>query len=465
MNGTNSLAGNLTERLTVSPGSTARIPTRTPATDAKAVTRRSLYQHYPQSYPTTRLSHAGGQEQASATVVVGEAPRRTEEQPAQTTGNRTSAQTSQRVLPRVVIPANRTAASLSAPRSTAVPQPLTGVTLVVLIPAYKPDERLAELVTRLLGARRDCAVLVVDDGSGQQYAPFFAAARAHGAQVVSYPVNQGKGQALRTGLAHAAATWPEADVVCADADGQHTPSDIEAVAARVRETGHITLGVRRFTGPVPLRSRIGNDVTALLFRGATGWRLGDTQTGLRGYPAGHLSWLQSVPGDRYEYELSTLLRAHELGLAVEQVEIATVYEPGNTSSHFRPLQDSARIYAPLLRFIGASLASFGIDWLGVMVIFAMTGNLLAAVVGARLISGTANFFMNRRVFRARRGTVTRTALRYVALALSLLAASYLMLKALTVIGIPLGIAKILGDGAIYAASYVAQRRLVFKERG
>ena len=301
-------------------------------------------------------------------------------------GTDTALQTSPRVLPRVIAPANRTSVNWSAgnrtaPRVGGAPRPRATVTLVVLIPAYKPDERLAALVARLRGARRDCAVLVVDDGSGPQYAPFFSAARARGAQVVSYPVNQGKGQALRTGLAHAAATWPDADVVCADADGQHTPSDIEAVAARVRETGHMTLGVRRFTGPVPLRSRIGNDVTALLFRGATGWRLGDTQTGLRGYPAGQLTWLQEVPGDRYEYELSALLRAHELGMAVEQVEITTVYEPGNTSSHFRPVQDSARIYAPLLRFMGASLASFGIDWLGVMVIFAMTGNLLAAVVG------------------------------------------------------------------------------------
>lgn len=389
-------------------------------------------------------------------------------------GTHTALQTSPRVLPRIVVPANRTAVNRTAGNrfvgnetttwTGGERRPRAAVTLVVLVPAYKPDERLAVLVARLCGARRDCAVLVVDDGSGPQYAPFFSAARARGAEVVSSPVNRGKGQALRTGLAHAAATWPDADVVCADADGQHTPSDIEAVAARVRETGHMTLGVRRFTGPVPLRSRIGNDVTALLFRGATGWRLGDTQTGLRGYPAGQLAWLQEVPGDRYEYELSALLRAHELGMAVEQVEIATVYEPGNTSSHFRPVQDSARIYAPLLRFMGASLASFGIDWLGVMVIFPMTGSLLAAVVGARLVSGTANFFMNRRVFRAQRGTVARTAVRYAVLAVSLLAASYLMLKALTAVGIPLGIAKVLGDGAIYVASYVAQRRLVFRER-
>ena len=201
-------------------------------------------------------------------------------------GTDTALQTSPRILPRVIVPANRTTANRTAgnrfvgnettTRTGGERRPRTAVALVVLIPAYKPDERLAVLVARLRGARRDCAVLVVDDGSGPQYAPFFSAARTRGAEVVSSPVNQGKGQALRTGLAHAAATWPEADVVCADPDGQHTPSDIEAVAARVRETGHMTLGVRRFTGPVPLRSRIGNDVTALLFRSATGWKLSDT---------------------------------------------------------------------------------------------------------------------------------------------------------------------------------------------
>lgn len=359
-------------------------------------------------------------------------------------------------------PRGRTAPRVGAPARTRTEASPT--TLVVLIPAYQPDARLPRLITRMQGQCPGCAVLVVDDGSGPEYAEVFASARSRGAEVLTYAVNQGKGEALRRGLARAAVNWPQADVVCADADGQHTPSDIAAVAARVRSTGRMTLGVRRFTGPVPLRSRLGNDITALLFRGATGWALGDTQTGLRGYPAGGFGWLQEVPGDRYEYELSALLKAHDLGLAVEEVEIATVYEPGNTSSHFRPLRDSARIYAPLLAFTGASLASFAIDWLGVMIIFAMTGSLLTAAVGARIISGTANFFMNRRVFRAAPGTVVRTAVRYTTLALSLVAASYLALWALTGLGVPLGLAKIIGDGTIYIASYLIQRRMVFRER-
>lgn len=336
--------------------------------------------------------------------------------------------------------------------------------LVVLVPAYQPDERLGGLVEDLLGALPGSQVLVVDDGSGTGYTQVFADAANAGAHVIGYPVNAGKGEALRTGLAAARERWPEADVVCADADGQHTPHDVAAVAARVRETGRMTLGVREFTGRVPARSRIGNDLTALLFRGATGWRLRDTQTGLRGYPAGGYGWMLRVPGDRYEYELSALLRASELGMEVEQVGIETVYEPGNGSSHFRPIVDSARIYAPLLRFMGASLASFVIDWVGVMLIHALTGNLLVSVVGARLVSGTANFLINRQVFRAAPGTMGRTAVRYVALAVGIMAASYVLLALLTGIGIPLGIAKIIGDAVLYVVSYSVQRRVVFRER-
>ena len=347
----------------------------------------------------------------------------------------------------------------------AAQPPAPPVELVILVPAYQPDMRLAELVSDLGRNLPGCQVLVVDDGSGPDYARVFTEARARGAEVVGHRDNAGKGQALRTGLAHAARRWPDADVVCADADGQHTPGDIAAVAARVRETGRMTLGVRTFGGPVPLRSRVGNDVTALLFRGATGWRLRDTQTGLRGYPAGKLDWLLEVPGNRYEYELSSLLRAHELGLGVEEVEIATLYDPSNASSHFRPVVDSARIYAPLLRSVATSLASFVIDWLAVMVLFTVTGNLLGSVVGARLASGTCNFFLNRRVFKAAPGTVRRTAVRYVTLAVALLATSYVTLWLLTGLGVPLGIAKIMGDTAIYVASYLAQRRLVFREIG
>lgn len=125
-----------------------------------------------------------------------------------------------------------------------------------------------------------------------------------GAEVLTHPVNRGKGAALRTGFAHIRAHHPGEPVVCADSDGQHTLLDILRVAAAIDDEVDMVLGVRRFTGRVPLRSRVGNLFTAGLFALVTGHWIADTQTGLRGYPHRQLDWLADVPGDRFEYELN-----------------------------------------------------------------------------------------------------------------------------------------------------------------
>ena len=115
------------------------------------------------------------------------------------------------------------------------------------------------------------------------------------------------------------------------------------------------LGVRRFTEDVPLRSKVGNTVTQVLFRAATGRGVQDTQTGLRAYPGALLKWLQNVPGERFEYEMSVLLEAARAGHPIEQVVITTTYLDDNASSHFSALSDSARIYWPLLRYAATTM--------------------------------------------------------------------------------------------------------------
>ena len=72
-------------------------------------------------------------------------------------------------------------------------------TAAVLIPAYKPDERMLRLIEDLkaLGFSRQ---IVVDDGNAELYAPLFEKALAAGAEVLHHPVNRGKGAALKTGL-------------------------------------------------------------------------------------------------------------------------------------------------------------------------------------------------------------------------------------------------------------------------
>nr|WP_246406159.1 glycosyltransferase [Modestobacter versicolor] len=335
-----------------------------------------------------------------------------------------------------------------------------------MVPAYQPDARLLALVDGLRTAAPEAHLLVVDDGSGPGYAPVFDAARQRGCTVLGHPVNQGKGAALKTGFRFVAEHAPGQEVVCADSDGQHSPDDVLRVAARVRDGADLVLGVRGFTGAVPLRSRFGNALTRALLRLATGRDVRDTQTGLRGYAAELLPWLLTVPGERFEYEVTTLLQAVRRGLPVDQVDIATIYLEGNASSHFRPVLDSARIYAPLLAFLASSFAAFLLDAGALVVLHALVGGLLLPLLGARLLSSCVNFAVNRSLVFAAPGarSVRAAAVRYASLAVVLLAGNYLLLAVLTRLGLGLLPAKVLTEVLLVAASYLGQRRSVYVRR-
>ncbi|MBS4795839.1 MAG: bifunctional glycosyltransferase family 2/GtrA family protein [Actinomyces sp. oral taxon 181] len=335
--------------------------------------------------------------------------------------------------------------------------------MYVLIPAYQPDARLPRLILELHRADPSSKIVVVDDGSGQKFSDIFEASATAGAHVISYEHNRGKGYALREGF-----TWirdvagdSRECVVTADADGQHTLNDIFRVGRTCTDTGKSVLGVREFVGHVPARSRIGNTATSALFWLATGWKLKDTQTGLRAFPVALLPELLEVQGDRYEYELRVLLHLAKFRHPVTQIPIETIYEAGNPTSHFRPLQDSARIWAPLLKFAASSGVATVIDYVLVLVLNALTGALFFPVVAARMVSASVNFAMNRRVFEATGVPLRRSALRYAALAVAVIAGSYTILAVLTGIGMPLWIAKIIADTTMYLVSYSAQSRYVF----
>ena len=106
--------------------------------------------------------------------------------------------------------------------------------VVVLIPAYKPDDRLIQLTRELKEEKLD--VLLVDDGGQKPFAPIFEKCRALGAEIAVHAVNQGKGRALKTGLNAALNIWPDlSGVVTADADGQHTLRDILRIIEAMRE--------------------------------------------------------------------------------------------------------------------------------------------------------------------------------------------------------------------------------------
>lgn len=336
--------------------------------------------------------------------------------------------------------------------------------MTVLIPSYEPDARLLGLIHQLI-AVDSREIVIVDDGSGDNYRPIFAAAKLLGCTILTHDHNMGKGRALKTGFQYIKKLGKRDGVICADSDGQHLPTDIKRIADAVdRFPQHIVLGSRQFTGEVPLRSRFGNTATRKIYKFTTGSAIHDTQTGLRGFSNDMLDWLCSIPGERFEYEMNMLLKARSAGYRLTEIPIETVYLEENKSSHFRPLADSFAVYLPILKFSGASLLSAVLDYGILLLIHMLTANLLLAVVGARVCSSLFNYTMNRRFVFAEDGPskVRRSMPKYFALVLLILTLNYGLMYSLNELAhIPLLISKLLTEGVLFLFSYWSQRRFVY----
>ena len=335
--------------------------------------------------------------------------------------------------------------------------------VVVLIPSYRPDERLPELVDELM-ARGFRDLVVVDDGGGAEFAEIFEGLQDR-CDLVRHAVNLGKGRALKTGLNHCAAHYGQrAGVVTVDADGQHAPDDVVAVATTLLENRDtIVLGNRRFEGDVPLRSRFGNEMTRMVFRVMVGMKLTDTQSGLRGIPMAHVPALIPLSGERYEYETNMLLELHRRRVGIVEVPIRTIYIDDNEASHFNPILDSFAIYFLLLRFAFSSVASAVLDTVVFYLAYRTLGELAASVVIARGISSLFNFALNRRfVFRSDRSIPAAFTLYYLLVAVVALL-SYGSIRFLYEgLGVPVLASKILSDTLLFVLSFLTQRDFIFK---
>ena len=273
----------------------------------------------------------------------------------------------------------------------------------IVIPAYQPDNKLIKLIEKI-HEKSDFHILVIDDGSSSKCQNIFDKAKQY-ATVLRHEVNQGKGQALKTAFSYIQEQNIYGTVVTADADGQHKIWDIFRAANKASENPNkLILGVRAFTGKVPLRSRFGNSLTKVLFKLQTGVGVTDTQTGLRAFTTNLIPFMLKIEGQRYEYEMNMLLEASK-EYEILEVPIETVYINDNEDSHFRPIKDGLMIYKNIFKFALSSLSSFVVDYIvyAIAILFlptVPTGLRIFLANGlARVTSSVFNYSTNKKRFR------------------------------------------------------------------
>ncbi|MEO8025898.1 MAG: bifunctional glycosyltransferase family 2/GtrA family protein [Bryobacteraceae bacterium] len=336
--------------------------------------------------------------------------------------------------------------------------------LVVVIPAFRPAEALVSLVRELSGAGW-AGIVVVNDGSEPRFNFFFESVRIlPGVTVLSHAVNLGKGAALKTGIDHAMRAFPGmTGVVTADADGQHVSEDIGHVgAALADDPSALWIGSRGFEGGVPLRSRIGNSVTRCLVKAVLGRSLRDTQSGLRGIPAKMLPDLLRIESSGYEFELDMLTAAKHQNCAIRELPIRTIYEPGNPTSHFNPLRDSAKITFVLFRFGLLSLTTAALDNVVFYLAFEVSDEILLSQALGRALGVVFNYGLARRAVFLSGDRHRSTLPRYLVLvAASGLVSFGLIHFLMYLFELPVMVAKITAESGLFLANFAVQRDFVF----
>lgn len=329
---------------------------------------------------------------------------------------------------------------------------------VALIPAYEPDEKLIELVDNLNNSGYQ--VVVVDDGSGDNYHNIFNKCKT---KVISYPNNQGKGHALKEGLKYIKEKYDTCYIVTMDSDGQHTIEDADRLLKYLeKHSNTLVLGSRKRGKNTPLRSFLGNSITRFVYSLVTYRDIYDTQTGLRAFSNNLIDYMLEVEGERFEYEMNVLLNANRNNVDIKELTIKTIYIDNNSGSHFNAFKDSFKIYKEIFRFSLSSLYCFILDYLLFVLLNIITNNIIMSNVIARLISGTTNYTINRRLVFKSTKKVKSSLLQYVILATVILVLNTALVTSLSLV-MSKYLAKIITEVVLFLLSWFIQKNIIFRK--
>jgi glycosyltransferase involved in cell wall biosynthesis len=217
------------------------------------------------------------------------------------------------------------------------------VTICALIAAFNEEETIAAVVA---GVRPHVSeIVVVDDGSADRTAERAAEA---GAVVVRHELNQGKGRALRTGLARVLATACS-HVLFIDGDLQHDPGDVPRLREAAERIGcDLVIAERAFTkGEMPTARFYSNRIGSRILSSFIGTEVTDSQSGFRLIRADRLRRL-TLTATGYEIETEMLIKLTRNGASVGRISIPARY--GGARSKLRSFRDTFRTCMMAVRY-------------------------------------------------------------------------------------------------------------------
>ncbi|OEC87983.1 glycosyltransferase family 2 protein [Acinetobacter sp. YK3] len=227
----------------------------------------------------------------------------------------------------------------------------------IVIPVYNHPHYLADLVQHL--SQFQYPIILVNDGSDAACTAILHQLAQHNALVdlVEHPENLGKGQAVITGLQHAAQRGMS-HVLQIDADGQHCWDDVaKFIALSQQHPQAMVIGQPVFDASVPKKRLYGRYVTHFwVWLNSLSFEIKDSMCGFRIYPLAQtmpvLNTARFQP--RMGFDSEILVRLKWENIQFVNVPTKVIY-PEHGISHFNVWRDNlglskahARLFAGML---------------------------------------------------------------------------------------------------------------------
>lgn len=212
------------------------------------------------------------------------------------------------------------------PRLSPMPPLHSGIS--ILMPAYQLEASIGDNIDRVAAVAsqwKNSEIIVIDDGSTDETRERAekAAATQRNVTVIGYPVNQGKGEALKAGFRHAGGSV----IVFLDADLDLPPEQLPTFLNELNATGVDALvGAKRgamVSGRYPLFRKALSLAFAAINRILFRLPVHETQTGLKAFRREALeATLPRLETAGYTFDLELMVLIRKAGFSLGEAPVA-----------------------------------------------------------------------------------------------------------------------------------------------